>query len=81
MTDERAGERKLYRADMARLAGVELQSFTERDMKPPPRDGTDIEGGKARPWWWESTARAWLDARPGKGWRRGMSTQRDASEA
>lgn len=62
--------RKLYRVDLAALAGIQVNSL-QRAGTPEP-DGIDIEAGKARPWWWESTAKAWLKARPGKGWRRGM---------
>jgi hypothetical protein len=62
-------ERKLYRADLAALANIKTNSLN-RLQKPPP-DGHDIDGGHARPWWWESTAREWISQRPGRGWRRG----------
>lgn len=60
-------ERKLYRADLAELAGVKVDTLN--GYKLPPRDGTDIDAGKARPWWWESTAREWMANRPGRGAR------------
>jgi hypothetical protein len=60
-------DRKLYRQDLAALAGIKPDSLNR--LKKPAPDGHDIEAGHARPWWWESTARAWLDSRPGKGWR------------
>ena len=62
-------ERKLYRADLAELAGVAVNSLDRIGM--PERDGTEIDGAHARPWWWESTARRWLESRPGRGWRAG----------
>jgi hypothetical protein len=60
--------RKLYRADIAELAGIAIRSLGRANLPSP--DGHDLEAGHARPWWWESTARRWLDNRPGKGWRR-----------
>jgi hypothetical protein len=60
--------RKLYRADLAALAGIKVDSLQRAN--PPAPDGRDIDGSHARPWWWESTAKRWLAARPGKGWRR-----------
>jgi hypothetical protein len=66
--------RKLYRADLAELAGIKVTSLSR--AKPPPPDGTDLDAGHARPWWWESTAQAWLAARPGKAWRRGVRRAR-----
>jgi hypothetical protein len=60
-------ERKLHRAELAELAGIRIDSLNR--LRLPPRDGTDIEGGKARPFWYESTARAWLANRPGQGYR------------
>jgi hypothetical protein len=59
--------RKLYRADLAALAGIKVDSLNHINL--PERDGTDTEAGKARPYWYEATARAWLQSRPGKGWR------------
>lgn len=59
--------RKLYRADLAALAGIKVDSLNK--LKLPERDGTDIERGKARPYWYERTARAWLASRPGRGAR------------
>lgn len=58
-------ERKLYRADLAALLGIKVDSLNK--LKLPERDGTDVERGKARPWWWLSTAQAWKANRPGRG--------------
>jgi hypothetical protein len=63
-------ERKLYRADLAELAGIKTNSLNK--LRKPEPDGYDIDEGHARPWWWESTATAWIEARPGRGWRRGQ---------
>jgi len=60
-------ETKLYRADLAELAGIKVDSLNRLSL--PERDGTDIEDGKARPFWYLSTAREWLDNRPGQGAR------------
>lgn len=60
--------RKMYRSDVAELAGIKPTSLGRAKLPPP--DGVDIESGHARPWWKPQTARAWLRARPGKGWRR-----------
>jgi hypothetical protein len=68
-----AGEGKLYRIDIAKLAGVSVNSLDS--LRLPDRDGTDIHGSHARPFWWASTAEAWLAARPGKGWRAGRSSR------
>jgi hypothetical protein len=65
-----AKRRKLYRADLAELAGIKPNSLDRAN--PPAPDGTDIEGGHARPFWWAETGDAWLAQRPGKGWRRGL---------
>jgi len=65
-----AAKKKLYRADLADLAGISIDSLSRAGL--PERDGTDIEGGKARPFWFEPTAKAWLASRPGKGWRAGV---------
>lgn len=62
-------ERKLYRADLAALAGIKTDSLNK--VKKPPPDGYDNEDGHARPYWFEPTATAWAEARPGKGWRKG----------
>ena len=60
-------ETKLYRADLAELAGIKVDSLNR--LKLPERDGTDIEDGKARPFWYLSTAQEWLVNRPGQGAR------------
>jgi hypothetical protein len=64
---------KLYRADLAKLAGIKVDSLNRLDL--PPRDGTDIQAGKARPYWWLSTAKAWLAARPGQGARTDLTRE------
>jgi hypothetical protein len=63
--------RKMYRADLAELAGISVRSLGRAKLPEP--DGVVTEAGHARPWWWESTAQAWLEARPGKGWRKGAA--------
>jgi hypothetical protein len=63
-------ERKLYREDLAALAGIKTNSLNK--VRKPAPDGHDIDGGHARPWWRESTAREWLANRPGQGWRKGQ---------
>ena len=60
-------ETKLYRADLAELAGIKVDSLNRLSL--PERDGTDIEDGKARPFWYLSTAQEWLVNRPGQGAR------------
>ena len=60
-------KRKLYRADLAELIGVKVDSLNK--LKLPERDGTDIEHGKARPYWLLNTAREWVANRPGRGAR------------
>lgn len=64
--------RRLYRADLASLAGLRSPRSLG-GVKLPPPDGWDIEAGHARPWWREATARGWLAGRPGKGWRAGLT--------
>ena len=59
--------KKLYRADLADLLGIKVDSLNR--LKLPERDGTDIEAGKARPFWYEATARRWMASRPGRGAR------------
>lgn len=59
--------RKLYRADLAAHIGVKINTLNR--YKLPPRDGTDIEDGKARPYWYLTTIDAWEAARPGRGAR------------
>lgn len=64
--------RKFYLDDLAALAGISVA--TARKYRSagwarfPEPDGTDSEKGHARPWWSESTARQWVDDRPGSGW-------------
>ena len=59
--------RKLYRADFAEYIGVKIDTLNR--YKLPERDGTDIEDGKARPFWWLRTVQAWQAQRPGQGAR------------
>jgi hypothetical protein len=66
-------ERKLYRADLAELAGIRIDSLNKLQL--PERDGTDIERGKARPWWWLSTAEHWMANRPGQGARTELASR------
>lgn len=68
-------DRKLYRADFAALLGVKVDSLNR--YKLPPRDGTDIEGGKARPYWWQTTAQRWMADRPGRGARTDLTRTAD----
>ena len=63
--------RRLYRADIAALAGIAVRSLGRANLPPP--DGVEVEAGHARPWWYEATAQAWLRNRPGKGWRKGVT--------
>jgi len=65
-------ETKLYRADLADLIGVKVDSLNK--LKLPDRDGTDIERGKARPYWLLSTAKEWAANRPGRGARTDLRT-------
>ncbi len=62
--------RKLYRADIAEMAGIAIRSLGRANLPKP--DGHDIEAGHARPYWWLNTAERWLAARPGKAWRKGQ---------
>lgn len=68
--------RKLYLDDVAALTGLgvsTLRGYKARPRAMPEPDGTDIEAGHARPWWWESTIKAWMAQRPGKAWRKGKT--------
>ncbi len=65
--------RKLYRADLAALAGIQIDSLNK--LKLPERDGTDVERGKARPYWYLSTAKRWLAERPGRGARTDLAAR------
>jgi hypothetical protein len=72
----RMADRKLYSeavAEKLRIAPSTWRGYcTEapgRKRHAPPPDGTDVEKGHARPWWWESTIDAWKEIRPGRGHR------------
>lgn len=67
-------ETKLYRTDLAELLGIKVDSLNK--LKLPPRDGTDIERGKARPFWHIGTAKAWAAARPGRGARTDLAARK-----
>ncbi len=69
-------DRKLYSDEAAAFVGVAASTWrgycTEapgRRRQAPLPDGTDIEAGHARPWWWESTDKRWKEQRPGRGHR------------
>lgn len=72
-------EKKLYRADLAELLGIKVDSLNR--LKLPDRDGTDIERGKARPYWWLSTAKTWAANRPGQGARTDLHDRGEGSAA
>lgn len=63
--------RKLYLDDFAELLGVGVKTLTgyrSRGTPPVPApDGVDLRRGHARPYWYESTALAFRDSRPGRG--------------
>lgn len=56
---------KLYREDFAERIGVKPDTLNR--YKLPPRDGTDIEAGHARPFWYPDTVDEWQRSRPGRG--------------
>jgi hypothetical protein len=69
--------RKLYLDDVAALTGLgvsTLRGYRARGAATMPApDGTDVDAGHARPWWWESTITAWMAGRRGKDWRKGQT--------
>lgn len=71
------GQDRLFRADMARLAGVDYYSLSLRQLPTP--DGTLNEGGHARPWWSAETGAAWVVSRPGLGWKKGLKADEDGT--
>lgn len=71
-------DRKLYRADVAALLGVQVDTLNRYRL--PVRDGTDVEAGKARPYWWETTITEWNARRPGRGARTDLGITRTATE-
>jgi len=69
---------KLYNDEAAARAGVSPSAWRDYTtpskrrggrLLGPPRDGTDIEGGHARPYWYPETIDAWKASRPGRGAR------------
>lgn len=47
------GKDKLFTSDVCELLGIKpstWQAYRTRGFAPP-EDGTEIEGGSARPWW------------------------------
>lgn len=65
---------KLYADEAAARAGVRPSTWRDycsarngKAPRGPEPDGTDIEGGHARPWWRPETVDAWLENRPGQG--------------
>jgi hypothetical protein len=78
--------RKLYNDDVAALLGITPATWRRynaatsnghRRQAPPP-DGTDIQRGHARPWWWETTIRTWQASRPGPGTRTDLKRPKPA---
>lgn len=68
----RTKDRRLYAAEAAELAGVARgtwNTYVARRLPvhnpAPERDGTEVDGAHARPWWWESRVKAWIKDRPG----------------
>lgn len=47
-----------------------ISGYRSRGLMPEP----DGQLGKTV-WWWEATIVAWLDERPGKGWRKGQGDE------
>lgn len=63
---------RLTVAQAAGLAGVTpvtWRSYVSRGQAPP-KDG---QYDARTPWWWSTTVQRWIDARPGRGWRRKAS--------
>jgi hypothetical protein len=58
---------KLYRVDVAQVMDVKITSLSR--YKLPERDGTDVDSGKARPFWYLETIQKWMAQRPGRGFR------------
>lgn len=84
----RMSERKLYGEEVAKLLGIAYSTWrgycTEkpgRRRQAPPADGTDIERGHARPWWWENTITDWNANRPGPGARRDLPPREPPADA
>jgi hypothetical protein len=65
---------KLYHEDAAAYVGIAASTWRDyasaRGGNPPrgpAPDGTDVEGGHARPYWYAATLDAWKANRPGQG--------------
>jgi len=79
-------DRKLYNEDVAEYLGISAATWRgyrstsggRRRKQAPEPDGTSIEGGHARPWWWETTISAWNADRPGKGTRTDLKPEAPA---
>lgn len=68
--------RKLYSDEAAKRVGVTPATWRrycsetpKRRRIAPPADGTDIDRGHARPYWWEATIETFKKGRLGKGRR------------
>lgn len=71
---------RLYSADAAAYLGYPPATWRrycaespQRRRQAPLPDGTDIDRGHARPWWYRSTLDAWQADRPGRGARTDLS--------
>lgn len=69
--------KKIYRDEFAAMLGLKSARSLAR-RKLPPRDGTDIEGGRARPYWYLATVRRYIANLPGRGYRSDLHGERDA---
>jgi hypothetical protein len=65
---------KLYHEDAAAYVGIAPSTWRDyasaRGGNPPrgpAPDGTDVDGGHARPYWYAPTLDAWKGRRPGQG--------------
>lgn len=71
--------RQLTTEDVAGIMGVlpsTVSGYRSRGLMPEP----DGQLGRTV-WWWETTVDAWLDERPGKGWRKGLAADKDEGAA
>jgi hypothetical protein len=65
------GRRKMYHAAAAAHVGVQPSTWRRYvvEGRTPAPDGTDLDRGHARPWWYPETLDAWQASRPGAGAR------------